>query len=79
MITGDLLPCFFLLGFLTKILNTYLIPDRLCGQVVRVPDNRSRSPGFDSLHDQIFWEVVGLERDPLRLVSTSEELLERKK
>jgi hypothetical protein len=27
---------------------------------------------------QIFWEVVGLERDPLSLVSTIEELLERK-
>jgi hypothetical protein len=28
---------------------------------------------------QIFWEVVSLERDPLSLVSTIEELLERKK
>jgi hypothetical protein len=27
---------------------------------------------------QIFWEVVGLERGPLSLVSTTEELLERK-
>jgi hypothetical protein len=27
---------------------------------------------------QIFWEVVGLERGPLSLVSTVEELLERK-
>jgi hypothetical protein len=27
---------------------------------------------------QIFWEVVGLERGPLNLVSTIEELLERK-
>jgi hypothetical protein len=34
--------------------------------------------GFDSLHYQIFWEVVGLERGPLSLVSTIEELLERK-
>jgi hypothetical protein len=27
---------------------------------------------------QIFWEVVGLERGPLSLVSTAEELLDRK-
>jgi hypothetical protein len=32
--------------------------------------------GFDSLHYQIFW-VVGLERDPLSLMSTIEELLGR--
>jgi hypothetical protein len=47
--------------------------DRLCGLVVRVPDYR-----FDSRHYQIFWEVVGLEGGPLSLVSTTEELLERK-
>jgi hypothetical protein len=35
-------------------------------------------PGFDSRRYQIFWEVVGLERGPLSLVSTTEELLERK-
>jgi hypothetical protein len=34
--------------------------------------------GFDSLRDRNFWEVVGLERGPLSLVSTTEELLERK-
>jgi hypothetical protein len=34
--------------------------------------------GFDSRHYQIFWEVVGLERGPLSLLSTTEELLERK-
>jgi hypothetical protein len=33
--------------------------------------------GFDSQHYQVFWEVVGLERDPLSLVSTTEELLGR--
>jgi hypothetical protein len=37
-----------------------------------------QSSGFDSWHYQIFWEVVGLERGPLSLVSTVEELLERK-
>jgi hypothetical protein len=35
-------------------------------------------PGFDSWHYQIFWEVVGLERGPLSLMSTTEELLDRK-
>jgi hypothetical protein len=35
-------------------------------------------PGFDSRHYQIFWEVVGLERGPLSLVSTIEELRGRK-
>jgi hypothetical protein len=35
--------------------------------------------GFDSRRYQIFWEVVDLERGPLSLVSTIEELLGRKK
>jgi hypothetical protein len=34
--------------------------------------------GFDSRRYHIFWEVVGLERGPLSLVSTIEELLGRK-
>jgi hypothetical protein len=34
--------------------------------------------GFDSRRYQIFWEVVDLERGPLSIVSTTEELLERK-
>jgi hypothetical protein len=34
--------------------------------------------GFNSQRYQIFWEVVGLERGPLSLVSTTEELLGRK-
>jgi hypothetical protein len=46
--------------------------------VVRVPGYRSRGPGFDSRRNQIFWEVVGLERSPLSLVSTTEKLLGRK-
>jgi hypothetical protein len=33
--------------------------------------------GFDSRRYQIFWEVVSLERGPLRLVSTIDELLGR--
>jgi hypothetical protein len=36
-------------------------------------------PGLDSRRYQIFWEVVGLARGPLSLVSTVEGLLEKKK
>jgi hypothetical protein len=55
--------------------------------LVRVLDYRSGRPGFDSRHYQIFWEkkkkkkgkqVLGLERGPHSLVSTTEELLDRK-
>jgi hypothetical protein len=35
--------------------------------------------GFDSRRYQIFWELVGLERGPLSLVSTIEKLLGRKR
>jgi hypothetical protein len=47
---------------------------KCCG-VVRVPGYRSRDPGFDSQWYQIFWAVVGLERGPLSLVSTTDEPL----
>jgi hypothetical protein len=50
--------------------------DRLCGLVVRVLNYRCRGPGFDSRALQK--KVVGLERGPLSLVSTTEELLDRK-
>jgi hypothetical protein len=49
--------------------------DRLCGLVVRVLGYRR--PGFDSRHYQKK-KVVGMERGPLSLVSTTEELLDRK-
>jgi hypothetical protein len=52
--------------------------NRLCGLVVKVPGYRHRGPGFDSWRYQIFLEVVGQERGPLSLVSTNEELLDRK-
>jgi hypothetical protein len=52
--------------------------DLLCGPVVRVPGYRSGCPRFDSRCYQIFREVVGLERGPLSLVRTTEELLEKK-
>jgi hypothetical protein len=37
-----------------------------------------RRPGFDSRHYQKKDKLVGLERGPLSLVSTTEELLDRK-
>jgi hypothetical protein len=36
-----------------------------------------QSSGFDSRRYQIFWEVVGLERGPLGIMSTTEGLLGR--
>jgi hypothetical protein len=36
---------------------------------------RSRGLGFDSRRYQIFWEVVGLEQGPLRLVRITEKYL----
>jgi hypothetical protein len=51
--------------------------DLLCGLVVRVPGYRSRGPG--SIPGTTRKKnVVGLERGPLSLVSTTEELLDRK-
>jgi hypothetical protein len=51
--------------------------DRLCGLVVRVLGYRSGGPGSISGTTRIK-NVVGLERGPLSLVSTTEELLNRK-
>jgi hypothetical protein len=51
--------------------------DRLCGLVVKSSWPHIQTSGFDSRCYQIFWEVVGLERGPLSLVSTNEELLGR--
>jgi hypothetical protein len=50
--------------------------DRLCGLVVRVLGYRSGGPG--SIPGTTRKKVGGLERDPLSLVSTTEELLDRK-
>jgi hypothetical protein len=47
--------------------------------VARVPGYRSRGPGFNSRYYKMFLEIVGLERGPLSLVSTTEELLGRKR
>jgi hypothetical protein len=61
---------------LAHLLPFFSFDDRLCGLVVIVPGFRTGGPGFDSLYYQIFW-IVGLERGPLNLVSTNEELLGR--
>jgi hypothetical protein len=50
--------------------------DRPCGLVVRVLDYRSAGSG--SIPGTTKKKVVGLERGPLSLVSTTEELLDRK-
>jgi hypothetical protein len=55
-----------------------MITDRPSGLVVRVSGYRFRAVGFDSRRYQIFWEVVGLVRGSLNLVSSTEELPERK-
>jgi hypothetical protein len=58
--------------------------DRLCGLVVRVLGYRSGGPGSIpgttrfSGKKKLKETVVGLERGPLSLVSTTEELLDRK-
>jgi hypothetical protein len=59
--------------------------DRLCGLVVRVLGYRSGGPGSISGTTRFLKKkkkkkktVMGLERGPLRLVSTTEELLDRK-
>jgi hypothetical protein len=49
--------------------------DRLCGLVVRVLGYRSGGVRFPALPEK---KVVGLERGPLSLVSTTEELLDIK-
>jgi hypothetical protein len=50
--------------------------DRLCGLVVRVLGYKSGGPG--SIPSTTRKKLVGLERGPLSLVSTTEELLDRK-
>jgi hypothetical protein len=50
--------------------------DRLCGLVARVLGYRSGGPG--SIPGTTRKKVLSLERSPLSLVSTTEELLDRK-
>jgi hypothetical protein len=54
------------------------VSDRLCGLVVRVLGYRSGGPGSITGTTRKKKRVVGLERGPLCLVSTTEELLDRK-
>jgi hypothetical protein len=57
--------------------QVFVWTDRLCGLVVRVLGYRSGGPGsIPGTTKKI--KVVGLERGPLSLVSTTEELLDRK-
>jgi hypothetical protein len=53
-----------------------MTPDSLCGLVVRVLGYRSG--GLGSIPGTTRNKIVGLERGPLSLVSTTEELLDRK-
>jgi hypothetical protein len=72
----------------TKIIAVVAVTlDRLCGLVVRVSGNRSGGPGSipgttrfsgGEKKKKKRKTVVGLERGPLSLVSTTEELLDRK-
>jgi hypothetical protein len=50
--------------------------DLLCGLMIRVLGYRSGGPG--SIPGTTRKKVVGLERGPLSIVSTNEELLDRK-
>jgi hypothetical protein len=52
------------------------VTGRLCGLVVRVLGYRSGGPGSIPGNTRIK-KAVGLERGPLSLVSTTEELLDR--
>jgi hypothetical protein len=49
-----------------------------CHNFVKLNLNGIQRSGFDSQLYHIFCELVGLERGPLSLVSTTEELLDRK-
>jgi hypothetical protein len=59
-----------------NILVCVVDKDRLCSLVVRVLGYRSGGPG--SIPGTTRKKVVGLERGPFSLVSTTDELLDRK-
>jgi hypothetical protein len=71
VLLGTILPSLFAVLFLQRLYAN----DRFCGLVVRVSCYRSRGPGSIPGPTR---EAVGLERGPLSLVSTTEELLDRK-
>jgi hypothetical protein len=64
--------------FFFDLPNPFGCSDRLCGLVVRVLGYRSGGPGSIPCTTRKKMRVVGLERGPLSLVSTTEELLDRK-
>jgi hypothetical protein len=76
--TRTILPC-FIRTYSCELCfkEAFPISDRLCGLVVRVRGYRSRGSEFDFQRYRIFWKVVGLERGPISLVITIEELLGR--
>jgi hypothetical protein len=71
-----ILPSYFF-GAVSILSSRLFQGDRLCGLVGRVLGYRSGSPGSipGTTNKK---NVVGLERGPLSLVSTTEELLDRK-
>jgi hypothetical protein len=58
------------------VCHKYYNVDRLCALVVRVLGYRSGGPG--SIPGTTRKKIVGLERGPLSLVNTTEELFDRK-
>jgi hypothetical protein len=69
-------PPYFLHSFFQLLFMFPFICDCLCGLVIRILGYRSGGPG--SIPGTTRKKVVGLERGPLRLVSTTEELFDRK-
>jgi hypothetical protein len=74
-VTGITLPFYFYFGDNCMCVFYSCVVLWSSGQSSWLQIHRS---GFDSRSYQITWEVVGLERSPLSLVSTNEELLGRK-
>jgi hypothetical protein len=58
--------------------TNHMTRDRLCGLVVRVLGYRSGGPCSISCTTRMKRKVVGLERGPLSLEGTTEQLLDRK-
>jgi hypothetical protein len=75
-LAGELKIIFQSMYFLKYSPHAVKVYDRLCGLVVRVLGYRSGGSG--SIPGTTRKNVVGLERGPLSLMSTTEELLDRK-